>query len=89
MDFLGLARREALILGRDRERHVDVLCCHGLVQLAPRIVQMAANEGLLRVQGLGGVIARGPMAQIIDSTLLQATNVSVLGKKHKTQKNKH
>ena len=68
MDFLGLARREALILGRDRERHVDVLRCHGLVQLAPRIVQMAANERLLRGQGLLRVIARCPMAQDMESS---------------------
>ena len=68
MDFLGLARREALVLGRDRERHVDVLRCHGLVQLAPRIVQMAANERLLRGQGLLRVIARCPMAQDMESS---------------------
>ena len=76
MDFLGLVRREALVLGRDRERDIGILRCHGLVQLAPRVVQMAANEGLFRVQGLGSVIARGPMAQELDGNLLQPTNVS-------------
>ena len=78
MDLLRLVRREALVLRRDRVRDVDILRRHGLVQLAPRVVQMAANEGLLRIQGLGGVIARGPMAQRIHSSLLQPTNVSIL-----------
>ena len=76
MDFLGLVRREALVLRRNGERHIGVLRRHGLVQLAPRVVQMAANEGLFRVQGLGSVIARGPMAQELDGNLLQPTNVS-------------
>ena len=88
MDFLGFARREALVLRRDRERYVDILRRHGLVQLAPRVVQMAANEGLLRIQGLGGVIARGPMAQRIDSSLLQPTNVSVFYGTTETQETK-
>ena len=76
MDLLRLVRREALVLRRDRVRDVDLLRRHGLVQLAPRVIQMAANEGLLRIQGLGGVIARGPMPERIDSSLLQPTNVS-------------
>ena len=88
VDFLGFARREALVLRRDRERYVDILRRHGLVQLAPRVVQMAANEGLLRIQGLGGVIARGPMAQRIDSPLLQPTNVSVFYGTTETQETK-
>ena len=75
MDFLGLVRREALILGRDRERNVGVLRCHGLVQLAPRVVQMAANEGLLRVQGLGRVVARSPMAAQCSPAMPGLTNV--------------
>ena len=90
VDFLGFARREALVLRRNRERYVDILRRHGLVQLAPRVVQMAANEGLLRIQGLGGVIARGPMAQRIHSSLLQPTNVSaLLWKNIKLRKPKH
>ena len=75
MDFLGLAHREALVLGRDRERDISVLRCHGLVQLAPRVVQMAANEGLLRVQRLGRVVARSPMAAQCSSAMLDLTNV--------------
>ena len=77
MDLLRLVRREALVLRCDRVRDIDLLRRHGLVQLAPRVVQMAANEGLLRIQGLGGVIARGPMPERIDSSLLQPTNVSI------------
>ena len=89
MDFFGFARRETLVLRRNRERYVDVLRRHGLVQLAPRIEQMAANEGLLRIQGLGRVIARGPMAQRINSSLLQPTNVSALLENRKLRKPKN
>ena len=89
MDLLRLVRREALVLRRDRVRDVDILRRHGLVQLAPRVVQMAANEGLLRIQGLGGVIARGPMAQRIHSSLLQPTNVSIFKMENRNSRNQN